>query len=328
MVEDPLPRYTDACHLFLPSLIACGFVAVARSLGNSVRALRGPATCEIITSPDAAPPDQQAAQDRAGRYRKALGWLALCSVVAVSGWLGWRVLGGGLAGMDRFLDAVQRGDSAEVTKMLELDPGWARRSSAEGVCGLHVAAMDGQRALAELLLRRGADVGAADRDGLTPLHWAAVAGQAAVMDDLLARGADPNAASKDGIRPIHLARTAAEVNALTQHGARPDVADKRGLGPLHWVLDLDAATALVKAGADPNKPQRDSAGARVVPALQHAIRKFNGPLGKRLLELGADPNLRDAQGQTALFASLGALRTLLDELLAYRANPSLAVDVG
>jgi ankyrin len=328
MVELPYSRYADACHLFLPALVAYGFVGVARSLGTSVRALAGPATRESIARQDATPPDEREGKGRAGCRRKALGWLALCGVAAISGWLGWRVLAGGHDEMDRFLDAVQRGDSNEVTRMLEQNPGWARRSSAAGVSGLHVAAMDGQQTLVELLLRRGADAGATDRDGLTPLHWATVAGRAALVNGLLAYGADPNAASKGGIRPVHLARTAAVVSALVRGGAKLDVADGRGFGPLHRVLEPDAATALVRGGADPNQVWRDAAGAQVVPPLQQAIKKFNGTLGKRLLELGADPNARDAQGKTPLFVSLESWQTLLDDLLARRADPTLTVELA
>ncbi|MCX7824758.1 MAG: ankyrin repeat domain-containing protein [Verrucomicrobiae bacterium] len=328
MVELPYSRYADACHLFLPALVAYGFVGAARSLRNSARVLRGTAICESADVPDAEPTVERKGQGRAGCCRRVVGRLAFCGVVVISGWIGWRVFAGSRDGVERFLNAAQHGDSIEGARMLEQDPGWARRSSAHGVSGLHIAAIHGQQAVVELLLRRGADAGATDRDGLTPLHWAAVAGQTAVVENLLAHGADANAASRGGIRPIHLARMTTVVNALIKAGAKLDVADHRGLGPLHWALEPDAVTALVKAGANPNKILRDPAGAPAVPALHFAVKKINRPLGKSLLEAGADPNFRDAQGRTALFASVEWGCSLLDDLLAHRADASVALAVG
>ena len=60
-----------------------------------------------------------------------------------------------------------------------------------------------------LLLKRGADAGAADReDGMTPLHHASAKGHPDIVRQLIEAGADPNMKSKAGAQPRDPARRA------------------------------------------------------------------------------------------------------------------------
>jgi ankyrin repeat protein len=63
-----------------------------------------------------------------------------------------------------------------------------------------------------LLLDRGADVNARHQMGFAPLHAAGGNGDAAMVDLLLARGADPQATTDDG-------KTAADYAAERGHAA-------------------------------------------------------------------------------------------------------------
>ncbi|HEX3759692.1 MAG TPA: ankyrin repeat domain-containing protein [Kofleriaceae bacterium] len=104
---------------------------------------------------------------------------------------------------------------------------------------------DDQRAagVAALLVDRGAQVDARNRDEVTPLHQAVRARNLAVVELLLARGADANARDKRGSTPLHRAISptgasgtagvdaAPFVAALLAHGANPDQRDTRGRSP-------------------------------------------------------------------------------------------------
>ena len=67
---------------------------------------------------------------------------------------------------------------------------------------LHAAIAGGHVEAALMLIKRGADVHAADAGGHTPLHIAAEAGYVRVVEALLARGADPLAVDAEDKTPL------------------------------------------------------------------------------------------------------------------------------
>ncbi|KPF70553.1 hypothetical protein IP84_02335 [beta proteobacterium AAP99] len=80
-------------------------------------------------------------------------------------------------------------------------------TSNVGDTPLMIAALKGQAAMVDLLLKRGARAaGAADGKGLwTPLHYAALGGHDAIAERLLAAAAPVNATAPNGATPIMLA---------------------------------------------------------------------------------------------------------------------------
>ena len=70
---------------------------------------------------------------------------------------------------------------------------------------LHMAALWDSRAVAELLLDRGAKIDVRDEYQQTPLHTAAMGNSRAVAELLLDRGADYEARNKNQLTPLHLA---------------------------------------------------------------------------------------------------------------------------
>jgi len=76
-------------------------------------------------------------------------------------------------------------------------------------------------AVAELLITKGADVNAKNKDGITPLHLAAAFGEKDVAEKLLARKAEVNARDNDGGTPLHYAVAQGREDVarlLRQHG--------------------------------------------------------------------------------------------------------------
>ncbi len=89
----------------------------------------------------------------------------------------------------------------------------ARERDAGGFTPLHYAARAGHVAVAEALLRAGAEADAATTaGGATPLHRAAYMGHTAMVQLLLLRGgAAPHARDAAGLTPLHKVGSASSV---------------------------------------------------------------------------------------------------------------------
>lgn len=95
--------------------------------------------------------------------------------------------------------AAWRGGTNAINELLEFDAD-IRATSYSRKSVLHLAASrpDDDPRAAELLLKAGADVNAADKWGNTPLFYAYAAGNQKILDFLLKHGADPGAKNRDG----------------------------------------------------------------------------------------------------------------------------------
>lgn len=104
--------------------------------------------------------------------------------------------------------AAERGDLAEVARLLDADQAQVHATTRSGSVGphtaLHLAAWQGHLDVARLLLDRGADPDAAGEGGAAPLDYAIKHRNPEVVDLLLDRGADPNRADESGVRPLDL----------------------------------------------------------------------------------------------------------------------------
>ena len=104
-------------------------------------------------------------------------------------------------------EAAALGLPERVADLLESDPESAGAFSKDGWTPLHLAAFFGRRAVAELLVSHGADIGAIGRNAMAnqPLHAAVAGGHKDICELLLSVGADVNAAQHGGWTALHSA---------------------------------------------------------------------------------------------------------------------------
>lgn len=191
---------------------------------------------------------------------------------------------------EKFFEAVRKGDTQEVTRLLEEDPGLVDAKTS-GVSALLTAVYHRRPEVARLLRERGATldvfeasaVGDAHRlrallaedpsranafaaDGFSPLGLASFFGNAEAARLLLESGANPNLAAHNATRvaPLHSAVAGKSVEIareLLEHGADVHARQEGGYTPLHGAAvdgDEEAIRLLLGHGADPGA--RNDAG--------------------------------------------------------------------
>jgi ankyrin repeat protein len=211
-------------------------------------------------------------------------------------------------------------------------PGNAAYNPA-GYTALQMAAMAGDVAETERLLRSGAKVNERSRGaavmlpdgGVTALHLAVREGQMAVARLLLERGADVNAASETGVRPLFFAGgSEAMTQMLIAAGAQVNAKDRGGRTALHWMAmrDEPGVRTVLRAGGEAGS--RDARGRT---ALHVAAEAGAMAAAAALIEHGAAAGGADRMGVTAMHLAAGAGKTQMVRLLLERGANAAAVDI-
>lgn len=232
-------------------------------------------------------------------------------------------------GASKLMHALRMGDHSSVTALMAADPRAVKMKGIDGATPLMYAVLYGDLATVRMLLDAGADPNLADHAGATALIWA--------VDDLektrllLERGARINVRSGDGRTPLML--------AAARHGAAPIVrllldrgANALAKGPgragettavqlsyrsgdesvirlfQNWAAEAKAINMVTLDFAV--SAECDGCATSVLKQLDPASIENSlmitlppgdaGQWGKRLLDAGADPNMKDAEGRTAL----------------------------
>ena len=159
------------------------------------------------------------------------------------------------------------------------------------------AAMQGDKATVQSLIRQHVDVNAPQGDGSTALHWAAYRDDAEMVKMLIAAGANVKAATREGaITPLFMACAngdAAMVGALLAAGADPNSVKSNGTTALMIAAEsggVDAVKMLVDRGANVNAKE----AAHGQTALMFAAAQNRDGVVRLLLGRGADANIATA----------------------------------
>ena len=223
--------------------------------------------------------------------------------------------------------AAQAGDLDALRAGLDAHPEWidALGGGFQKATALHLAALRNQHAAIRLLIARGADLNCRDfPDNAAPLHFAAAHGDLETIRLLVEAGADIDGSGDDhGVGVLGWATCFGDVRQevaayLLDHGAKLN---------LWTAIALDRADdlrAMVTADRSLLAARMNRNGHRRTP-LHHAVRKNRPRIVRLLLELGADPNARDATGATALTTAseVGADPAITTALLDAGLTPDL-----
>ena len=193
---------------------------------------------------------------------------------------------------------------------------------------------------ANALLAHGADPDIQDNKGKAALHYWILRPfkPARTARLLLANGADPNIPDNNGGTVLHelMKEGGGEgrtVFLVQEAGVNPNIPNKNGETALIMAAQdelLEDVKILAAIGADTNI--QDNKGKTAL----HAVMQWNRRRGRQqyeaalaLLENGADPNIPDNNGETALHAAGRRLQTDLAELLlAHGADPDIENNDG
>jgi ankyrin repeat protein len=249
------------------------------------------------------------------------------------------------------VDAVRNGDAQALRNLIKAHAD-VNLPEADGTSALVWAVRANDLPTIELLLSAHANVNAANRYGVSPLSLAALNGNSAVVDALLKAGADPKTANPEGETVLMTAARSGSlpvVKSLLAHGADPNAKEKwLQETALMWAAAEnhgDVVAALLDAGAraddkswatdtpilefpesgGPNKPFPRGGWT----ALMYAARQNSRDAIRVLADRGANLNLQDPQGATAIQLAIINLHYDAAALLLDKgANPNIADETG
>lgn len=199
--------------------------------------------------------------------------------------------------------AAQNGHR-EVAQLL-IDGGADKEAKTpDGRTPLHIAAQNGHSQVAQLLIDRGADKEHKCQVGFTPLHAAAQFGKGNVAQLLIEKGADKEAKSQGGSTPLHFATRNGHIQVvqlLIEKGADVHARNNQGLSPYTIALTFESYALF---NSLPNwKYHLDEKAHDGLTVLQRIINS-QGLLGLKdltaLVDLGANIDIFNKEYQTPL----------------------------
>lgn len=211
---------------------------------------------------------------------------------------------------------------------------------------IHAAVSHGNWRIAELLLRRGADINQpSGPERIAPIHLAAIGPGTNALAWVLDHGGNPNLTAVDQITPLELTRAGAGLRGLLSDDTVPDSWQRalllltHGANPaLPYSIRQTFLHVVAVAGSGPDIPDFLPVLSRISPPPDVNVLNFaritplmlaagvgDDRFVDWLLKAGAKVDAIDGEGATALFhAAARRSPYTVRRLLAAGANPNLA----
>ena len=260
----------------------------------------------------------------------------------------------GYASDARIADAAQNSDTALVRSLLS-QMADVNAIQPDGSTALHWTVRADDLETADLLIRAGANISAANRRGITPLDLACVNGSAAMIRKLLDAGASPNATHSDGQTPLMTAARTGNpeaVRVLIDKGAgvnaKDAIAEQTALMFAITENHPEAVRVLLDHGANVNARTtrvetppattgnlqgigRAQNREKPVPQgwmtpLLYAARDGRTEIARMLLAAGAKVNQTEANGESPLLVAISNGHTELAQILLEQGADPNATD--
>ncbi|KAM0425784.1 hypothetical protein ACHAPT_009034 [Fusarium lateritium] len=169
-----------------------------------------------------------------------------------------------------------------------------------------------------------------DEVGYAPLHWAVAKQDMTAFQTLIKASANVNQQTSHGLEtPLHMAclnHNVGMVRTLLESGASISLLDRDKWAPLHYAThrllgqqqDLEIVQILLDGRADPNCRNSDGRTPLHILFDNHANSCHLKATARALMDVGADLEVKDMHGRTAL----------LHECIVACRNVSILIDLG
>ncbi len=122
-----------------------------------------------------------------------------------------------------------------ISKMLLNKGANANAKQKDGITALHIATQKGHKEVVKVLLECGAKVGSKIKSDITPLHLAAQKGYQEIIETVLKFGADINSRDEYGRTALHIASKEGHeevVTTLLEYGSDINITSRNNHTPL------------------------------------------------------------------------------------------------